>query len=100
MLNTFFALRQTGQDLDMVSESGGGLWGLMRMLTDRGPLTLSEVARLRGVSRQYIQKIAVQLAQQGMIRMTPNPRDRRAKLMVPRTLADPGGAGNPVRLFR
>ena len=82
VLNAFFALRRAGQDLEMVSESGGGLWGLLRILAAEGPKTLSDVARLRGVSRQYIQKLASQLAGDDLIRMTENPADRRSKLMV------------------
>jgi len=82
ILNSFFALRQAGQELDMVSESGGGLWGLMRILHDEGPQRLSDVARRRSVSRQYIQKIANQLADGGLVRMKIDPSDRRAKRMV------------------
>ena len=89
VLNAFFVLRQAGQELDMVSESGGGLWGLMRILSTQGPQTLSAVARQRGVSRQYIQKIAAQLTADGLVRMGSDPLDRRAKRMM---LTDRGKA--------
>ncbi len=81
ILNTFFELRELGKELEMVSESGGGVWGLMRIVHTEGPQTLSEIARYRGVSRQYMQKIASQLENQGYLELLDNPNDGRSKLV-------------------
>jgi hypothetical protein len=57
-LETFFDLRATGQNLNFVTEWGAGNWGLLRLLSKEGSKTISEAARMRSVSRQYIQKLA------------------------------------------
>ncbi len=43
-------------------------------------MTVSEVAREMGLSRQAVQRIANVLAEEGMITFLDNPNDKRAKL--------------------
>jgi DNA-binding MarR family transcriptional regulator len=43
---------------------------------------MSDLARRRSVSRQYIQKIACTPIREQWIRLEPNPADRRAPLMT------------------
>jgi DNA-binding MarR family transcriptional regulator len=45
-----------------------------------GPITVAEIARRMGLSRQNVQRIANRLEQDGFIDTSPNPAHRRAKL--------------------
>jgi DNA-binding MarR family transcriptional regulator len=56
-----------------------GRMALLRSLALRGPRTLSELARERGVSRQGVQRLAEALESQGLARSTPDPSRPRAK---------------------
>lgn len=82
VLGAFFDLRAAGQRYGLVTEHGGGSWGLLRMLRAEGPLTVSDVARMRSVSRQYIQKLANELIAEGLVTMKDNPSHRQSKFMV------------------
>ncbi len=79
---TFFRLRAVGKQLGAVSESGGGSWGLMRSLAIEGPRTVPELARARPVARQWIQQLADELAERGLIEFLPNPRHKRSSLVA------------------
>lgn len=81
ILAAFFELRTAGQRLGVVTEWGAGSWGLLRTIAEEGPLTMSELARRRGVSRQYIQKLANELVNAGHLQMIDNPSHKRAGLM-------------------
>jgi DNA-binding MarR family transcriptional regulator len=81
VLGAFFELRLAGQRLGLVTESGGGAWGLLKTAA-RKPVGMAELARRRGVSRQYIQKIASGLIEQGYLELADNPAHRRSGLMT------------------
>jgi DNA-binding MarR family transcriptional regulator len=49
---------------------------------DHGPVTVAEVARTRGLTRQTVRQTAASLASAGMLDYEDNPRDRRARLLV------------------
>jgi DNA-binding MarR family transcriptional regulator len=53
----------------------------MRILREEGPKTVPEVARMRSVSRQYIQKLANELIGDGLVEMIRNPSHKRSKRM-------------------
>lgn len=82
LLAAFFDLRAAGQRIGAVAESGGGTWGLMRTIAEEGPVTMADFARRRGVSRQYIQKIANELIARGHLAFESNPKHRRSGLLV------------------
>ncbi len=46
------------------------------------PLTVAQVARNMGLSRQGVQRIANELAADGLVRFETNPHHARAKLVV------------------
>jgi len=46
------------------------------------PLPVSHIARIMGLSRQGVQRIANELEAHGTIRFAPNPHHKRAKLVV------------------
>lgn len=49
----------------------------------REPLTVSDVARAMGLTRQSVQRLADALVGDGMAEYVDNPRHRRAKLLRP-----------------
>ena len=78
---TFFRLRAWGRREGAVSAWGGGFWGLMHSLAREGPQTVPALARTRPVARQRIQRIADELAAEGLIEFIDNPAHRRSKLL-------------------
>ena len=80
IFDAFFDLRAVGQKQGLVNQSGAGNWGLLRILKEDGSMTVPAVARMRSVSRQYIQKLRQRTAE-GLIEMVDNPAHKRSKLM-------------------
>ncbi|WP_459718146.1 MarR family winged helix-turn-helix transcriptional regulator [Actinophytocola sp. KF-1] len=58
-------------------------------VVDHGPVTVAQVARTMGLTRQSVRQTAEALAGAGMVVFVDNPADRRARLM---TLTDAGRA--------
>jgi len=59
-----------------------GIRALILLLEQAGPLTMSEIAAARSVSRQFIQRLCQSLAAGGWIETRPNPRHRRSPLIA------------------
>jgi len=79
----FHDLRAAGQAPTGLSpDAGSGTLGLLQALEAEGPLTMASYARMRAVSRQYIQKIAAVPIREKWLTLEPNPADRRAPLMT------------------
>lgn len=78
---TFFKLRAVGQRGGSVSAWGGGVWGLLHSLETQGPQTVPQLARARPVARQHIQKLADEMAGDGLVEFIDNPAHRRSKLL-------------------
>ena len=53
----------------------------MRSLALVGPLTVPEIAKMRPTSRQRMQRLADELAAEGLVEFIDNPRHRRSKLV-------------------
>lgn len=47
----------------------------------REPLSVADIARAMGITRQSVQRIADLMAEQGLAEYVPNPAHRRAKLL-------------------
>ena len=62
---------------------------VLEFLRSNGDHTVSAIARARGVSRQHIQVIVNDLAEDGLVARLDNPNHRRAPLI---SLTDPGEA--------
>ena len=60
---------------------GGGAFGFMRSLALLGPLTVPQIALMRPTSRQRMQRLADELAAEGLVRFINNPKHRRSKLV-------------------
>jgi DNA-binding MarR family transcriptional regulator len=66
--------RQGGQTL--------ARWVVLEAVAEQ-PLTVAQVARLRGMDRQPVQRVADLLVDDGLAVFADNPQHRRAKLLAP-----------------
>ena len=73
------ALIETGDKL--INDLGltSARWQILGSLVD-GPITVADIGRKMGLSRQNVQRIANRLKEDGFIETSPNPAHRRAKL--------------------
>jgi DNA-binding MarR family transcriptional regulator len=77
----FFRIRAVGQKTGLITSWGGGAFGFMRSLALLGPLTVPHIAQMRPTSRQRMQRLADELAAEGLVEFIDNPRHRRSKLV-------------------
>jgi DNA-binding MarR family transcriptional regulator len=77
----FFRLRAVGQRTGLITSWGGGAFGFMRSLALLGPLTVPQIAQMRPTSRQRMQRLADELATEGLVEFVENPRHRRSELV-------------------
>jgi len=77
----FFRIRALGQRTGLFTSWGAGTFGFMRSLALVGPLTVPQIAQMRPTSRQRMQRLADELAVEGLVEFFENPRHRRSKLV-------------------
>jgi DNA-binding MarR family transcriptional regulator len=77
----FFRLRAFGQKNGFFTTWGGGAFGFMRSLALLGPLTVPQIAQMRPTSRQRMQRLANELATEGLVEFIDNPRHQQSKLV-------------------
>jgi DNA-binding MarR family transcriptional regulator len=77
----FFRIRAVGQKTGLITSWGGGAFGFMRSLALVGPLTVPQIAEMRPTSRQRMQRLADELAVEGLVEFVDNPTHRRSKLV-------------------
>lgn len=77
----FFRLRAVGQKAGFFTDWGAGAFGFMRSLALLGPLTVPQIARMRPTSRQRMQRLADELAGEGIVEFIDNPKHRRSRLV-------------------
>jgi len=77
----FFRIRAVGQKTGLITRWGGGAFGFMRSLALFGPLTVPQIAQMRPTSRQRMQRLADELATEGLVGFIDNPKHRRSKLV-------------------
>jgi DNA-binding MarR family transcriptional regulator len=77
----FFRIRALGQQTGLITSWGGGAFGFMRSLAVLGPLTVPQIAQMRPTSRQRMQRLADELAADGLVKFVDNPKHRRSKLV-------------------
>ena len=77
----FFRKRAVGQKAGLITSWGGGTFGFLRSLALLGPLTVPQVAQMRPTSRQRMQRLADELAAEGLVEFVDNPKHRRSKLV-------------------
>lgn len=71
-----------GEVLAQPSGMTGASWQVLAAVL-RTPLSVADIAREIGVTRQSVQRIADRLVAGGLADYEPNPRHRRAKLLTP-----------------
>jgi len=81
-IRLFFRLQAMGREIGAVTAGNAGNWGLLQSLIANGPTTVPELARMRPVSRQHIQTMANEMAEEGLIEFRENPRHKRSKLVA------------------
>jgi DNA-binding MarR family transcriptional regulator len=81
MAMTFFRMRTIGQRGGAVTSWGGGTWGFLRTVVQMGPLTVPEIARIRPVARQHMQRMADEAVADGLVEFIDNPAHKRSKLI-------------------
>jgi DNA-binding MarR family transcriptional regulator len=77
----FFKIRALGQRTGLITSWGGGAFGFMRSLALLGPLTVPQIAQMRPTSRQRMQRLADELAAEGLVDFIDNPKHQRSKLV-------------------
>jgi DNA-binding MarR family transcriptional regulator len=77
----FFRIRSVGQKTGLITSWGGGAFGFMRSLALLGPLTVPQIALMRPTSRQRMQRLADELAADGLVEFIDNPLHQRSKLV-------------------
>jgi DNA-binding MarR family transcriptional regulator len=77
----FFRIRAIGHKTGLITSWGGGAFGFMRSLALLGPLTVPQIAKMRPTSRQRMQRLANELAADGLVEFVDNPKHRRSKLV-------------------
>ena len=77
----FFRIRAFGQKEGFITSWGGGAFGFLRSLALLGPLTVPQIAQMRPTSRQRMQRLADELAAEGLVEFIDNPKHRRSKLV-------------------
>ena len=77
----FFRIRALGQKTGLITSWGGGAFGFLRSLALLGPLTVPRIAQMRPTSRQRMQRLADELAAEGLVEFVDNPKHRRSKLV-------------------
>ena len=77
----FFKIRALGQKEGFITAWGGGAFGFMRSLAQLGPLTVPQIAQMRPTSRQRMQRLADELAAEGLVEFVDNPKHQRSKLV-------------------
>jgi DNA-binding MarR family transcriptional regulator len=77
----FFRIRALGQKTGLITSWGGGAFGFLRSLALLGPLTVPQIAEMRPTSRQRMQRLADELAADGLVTFIDNPKHRRSKLV-------------------
>ena len=77
----FFRIRALGQKTGLITSWGGGAFGFIRSLALVGPLTVPQIAQMRPTSRQRMQRLADELAADGLVEFIDNPKHRRSSLV-------------------
>ncbi|HYE85046.1 MAG TPA: MarR family transcriptional regulator [Vicinamibacterales bacterium] len=77
----FFGIRALGQKSGLITTWGGGAFGFLRSLDAHGPLTVPQIAEMRPTSRQRMQRLADELAAEGLVEFVDNPKHQRSRLV-------------------
>ena len=77
------ALVRSGERLHDAEPITLGMRAVLELLASRGPATVPQIARRRGVTRQHIQGFVNALLELKLVSLEPNPEHRRSLLVCP-----------------
>ena len=78
-----FRLGALAERIHHEGQSSSGRRAILRNVVELGPLSVPELARMRPVSRQFIQTLVNQMVADGWVTLEPNPAHRRSRLVTP-----------------
>lgn len=78
----FNRLKALGDELHGDLEITTAMRAVMETLSDVGPMTVPQIAREKGVTRQHVQLLADALVEAGMAAVKENPAHRRSSLIA------------------
>ena len=81
LTHAHYKLRAIGQREGVMTASGGSLVALLRQLAE-APRTVPQLARMRPMARQNMQKIVNEMADAGLVRFEDNPAHKRSRLVA------------------
>jgi DNA-binding MarR family transcriptional regulator len=80
--NVFNRLKALGDQLHADLEVTTAMRAVLETLSDNGPMTVPQIAKQKGVTRQHIQLLADALVEAGLAAMKGNPAHRRSSLIA------------------
>jgi DNA-binding MarR family transcriptional regulator len=78
----FNRLKALGDELHGDLDVTTAMRAVMETLSDAGPMTVPQIAKLKGVTRQHIQLLADALVEGGLALVKENPAHRRSSLIA------------------
>ncbi|MDT6983438.1 MarR family winged helix-turn-helix transcriptional regulator [Streptomyces lusitanus] len=60
-----------------------GVRAVLTLLHRNGPMTVPQMGRAQAISRQFVQRMVNEAADQGLVESVPNPAHRRSSLIRP-----------------
>jgi DNA-binding MarR family transcriptional regulator len=78
----FNRLKALGDELHGDLDVTTAMRAVMETLSDAGPMTVPQIAKLKGVTRQHIQLLADALVDAGLASVKENPAHRRSSLIT------------------
>jgi len=79
--NAFNRLRALGDRMHGYLEVTAAMRAIMEALSSLGPMTVPQIAKLKGVSRQHVQLLADALCAAELVTVRENPMHRRSLLI-------------------
>lgn len=80
-IGLFHRLRWVAEQIYQEDGRSTARRGLLRGLTRYGPQTVPQLAKARSVSRQSVQAVVDELADEGLVEARPNPAHARSRLI-------------------
>jgi len=77
----YFALKDFGDHVGFFHEYGSNVTEVLNLLYLHGPHSITEIARFRRVSRQFVVKLARQFEDRGWVTLEPNAADKRGYII-------------------
>lgn len=77
----YFRMRKAAEEILGEGAQSSGRRSVLKGLAKAGPQTVPQMARVRAVSRQHIQKLVYGLLEDGLVELADNPAHKRSRLV-------------------